>query len=40
MTQTAKTRALYNGDCPVCDTEMCAYDRYARQTLWISIFTI
>jgi predicted DCC family thiol-disulfide oxidoreductase YuxK len=32
MTKSPKTRALYNGDCPVCDTEMCAYDRYSRQT--------
>lgn len=26
-----KTRALYNGDCPVCDTEMCRYEAYAEK---------
>lgn len=29
MTDTAKTRALYNGECPVCSTEMDAYAAYA-----------
>ena len=24
------TRALYNGDCPVCDAEMCHYADYAQ----------
>lgn len=26
----ADTRALYNGDCPICDAEMCHYADYAR----------
>lgn len=26
----AKTRALYNGDCPICNTEMCHYAEYAE----------
>lgn len=30
MDDTARTRALYNGDCPVCSTEMCHYADYAR----------
>ncbi len=25
MTDAPKTRALYNGDCPICDAEMCRY---------------
>lgn len=25
-----RTRALYNGDCPVCDSEMCTYSKYAQ----------
>lgn len=25
MADAPKTRALYNGDCPVCDAEMCRY---------------
>lgn len=25
-----ETRALYNGDCPICDAEMCHYANYAR----------
>ena len=25
-----KTRALYNADCPVCNSEMCHYDAYAK----------
>lgn len=24
------TRALYNGDCPICDAEMCHYADYAQ----------
>lgn len=31
MTDAVKTRALYNSDCPVCDTEMCAYSDYSRK---------
>ncbi len=31
MTQEARTRALYNGDCPVCDGEMCHYARYSGE---------
>ena len=27
----ARTRALYNGDCPVCNAEMCSYAAYAEQ---------
>ncbi|MCT4556547.1 MAG: DUF393 domain-containing protein [Pelagimonas sp.] len=30
--ETAKTRALYNGDCPVCNSEMCTYAAYSEQT--------
>ena len=26
-----QTRTLYNGDCPICDAEMCAYDAYAQK---------
>ena len=29
MTQP-RTRALYNGDCPICDAEMCHYAGYAQ----------
>lgn len=29
MTET-RTRALYNGECPICDAEMCHYAGYAR----------
>ncbi|UZD91204.1 thiol-disulfide oxidoreductase DCC family protein [Cognatishimia activa] len=29
MSGPAKTRALYNGDCPVCSAEMCHYEAYA-----------
>ncbi len=25
----ARTRALYNGDCPICDAEICHYKGYA-----------
>ena len=25
-----KTRALYNADCPVCNSEMCHYEAYAK----------
>jgi len=32
MSQTTETRALYNGDCPVCDKEMCAYADYAARS--------
>ena len=31
MTEPAKTRALYNGDCPVCDAEMCRYQSYSER---------
>lgn len=27
---TPVTRALYNGDCPICDAEMCHYADYAK----------
>ena len=27
----AETRALYNGDCPVCSKEMCHYEAYANR---------
>ena len=27
----APTRALFNGDCPVCDAEMCHYADYAAE---------
>lgn len=26
-----KTRALYNSDCPVCDSEMCRYEAYSEK---------
>ena len=29
MPRTARTRALYNADCPICNSEMCAYAGYA-----------
>lgn len=29
MAQSPNTRALYNGDCPVCSTEMCHYEAYS-----------
>ncbi|MCT4608459.1 MAG: DUF393 domain-containing protein [Pelagimonas sp.] len=32
MTDNAQTRALYNGDCPVCNAEMCTYADYAKQS--------
>lgn len=31
MEYPAKTRALYNSDCPVCNSEMCHYAAYSRQ---------
>lgn len=31
MTQ-ARTRALYNGECPICDAEICHYAGYAART--------
>ena len=31
MDHDARTRALYNGDCPVCDKEMCHYARYSSK---------
>lgn len=31
MSANARTRALYNSDCPVCDSEMCSYAAYAEQ---------
>ena len=30
MSDVQITRALYNRDCPVCNSEMCAYSAYAR----------
>ena len=30
MSANARTRALYNSDCPVCDSEMCSYAAYAE----------
>ena len=30
MSKTPETRALYNGDCPVCSTEMCHYEDYSK----------
>lgn len=32
MQQNHQTRALYNSDCPVCNSEMCAYSRYAEKS--------
>lgn len=31
MTTRNRTRALYNGDCPVCRREIAAYEGYATQ---------
>ena len=31
MSHSPETRALYNGDCPVCSTEMCHYEDYSKQ---------
>ena len=31
MEQIVRTRALYNADCPVCNSEMCSYADYARR---------
>lgn len=31
MSHPARTRALYNGDCPVCRTEMAVYEGYAAR---------
>ena len=31
MDLTARTRALYNADCPICNSEMCSYADYARR---------
>ena len=31
MGHGARTRALYNGDCPVCNAEMCSYDAYSKR---------
>ena len=31
MSETSNTRALYNGDCPVCSTEMCHYEAYSER---------
>lgn len=31
MSDIPKTRALYNGDCPICNAEMCAYADYAAE---------
>ncbi|TNF20972.1 MAG: DUF393 domain-containing protein [Rhodobacteraceae bacterium] len=30
MPETAETRALYNGDCPICASEMRAYADYSQ----------
>jgi len=30
MPKTTSTRALYNSDCPVCNSEMCRYAGYAE----------
>lgn len=30
MASAPKTRALYNGDCPVCSAEMCHYEAYSE----------
>ncbi|MEZ5715727.1 MAG: DCC1-like thiol-disulfide oxidoreductase family protein [Paracoccaceae bacterium] len=29
MTEIARTRALYNADCPICNSEMCRYAAHA-----------
>ncbi|WP_370229576.1 thiol-disulfide oxidoreductase DCC family protein [Cognatishimia sp.] len=31
MSQSPNTRALYNGDCPVCSAEMCHYEDYSKK---------
>ena len=31
MPPTARTRALYNADCPVCNSEMCSYAAYSER---------
>lgn len=31
MDAQPKTRALYNSDCPVCDSEMCTYSEYSTE---------
>jgi len=36
MQKTPTTRALYNSDCPLCNSEMCAYAAYS-QTQGLSI---
>lgn len=30
MARASETRALYNGDCPVCNAEMCTYSDYSE----------
>lgn len=30
MHNPGHTRALYNSDCPVCNSEMCSYEAYAQ----------
>ncbi len=30
MQKLPTTRALYNSDCPLCNSEMCAYDAYSQ----------
>lgn len=30
MAQSSETRALFNGDCPVCNAEMCNYSAYSE----------
>ena len=32
MADTAMTRALYNADCPICNSEMCRYASYAEDS--------
>lgn len=32
------TRALYNGDCPVCSAEMCAYEAYSDKNALPVVF--
>lgn len=32
MQKTAETRALYNGDCPICNSEICAYSDYSEKS--------
>ena len=31
MPPTARTRALYNADCPICISEMCSYAAYSER---------